>query len=536
MHDVAMVQERPTISEKQDGTGASLGLHRLLFNRSWKIWCTAFVAFFLMGGAWALAAPYDGTPDETAHVIRAAGVAKGQILRKPEDAAGGTGAVQRVGAGLVPHNNTCYHSDVTKTPACADSPGTGGDREIDAGTGAGRYNPLYYAAVGGPLALWPNWVGLLLARLISAAICAAFLASAVLSCVRWRRSPLLLAGLVVAVTPVVIHLSGGINPNSVEIAASISLFAALIPLLLSREDAAMSAWLRRAAIAAIVVAQLRTMGPEIIVGALLVMLVPPVRARIRQLWAHTATRWWGLGVVISMAAGVVWTQVADAAEIGHYASDVHYTLHQALAWELDSRLPWYLTSMADGLSYFDTNTPYVGLGWTLAFGALLLFAVACGTNPQRWRLVALSAGVIALPVVVDVTTVNSYGFPFQARYMLPLAVGLPLLAAFVIGQQKRLDAALNTSITRIFVVALLPLQWVALVQVMIRWQHGLGLGRPINPFTGSWLPPLGPVLPIASMTVALAVLGVLIWQLAGRRPSEDQSPLVSLDNGRGAHA
>ena len=531
MSDVAAVSERPANTENKavereaiSETNTQTQWDRLV-NQPWKIWLVSFIAFLLMGTAWAFASPYDGTPDETEHVIRAAGVAQGQILQKPEKVAGGTGARQRVGQGLVVHNNRCYHGDVTKTPKCAPPPGSGGDKVVNAATGAGRYNPIYYAAVGGPLALWPNWTGLILARLISAALCAAFLASALVSCVQWWRTPILLGGLLIAVTPLMIHLTGGVNPNAVEIAASISLFAAIIPLMLSRDNAATGAWIRRAAIAALLIAQLRSMGPEIVVGALLVMLVPPVRHRIRELWARKDVRWWGLSVAISIVLGLVWTQIARATDIGHYGGVIHYTLRQALSWELTNRLPWYLNSTADGFSYFDTSPPYIGMVWTMAFGVLFLVALTVGKPVHRWRLLALSLGLAAIPTIVDVATVNTFGFPFQARYILPLAVGLPLLSAFFIGISQKIDSAIQASLVRILLLALLPLQWLSLIHVMVRWQHGLALGRSVNPFTGEWLPPAGPVLPIAAMGLAVLTLGALVWKSAGANPLRQSAAL-----------
>ena len=176
------------------------------FGRAWPL---AFLVFFLMCASWVFASPYDGTPDEVRHIIRAAGVVQGQIFARPAAAAGvgNTGAYQTVPKGLVQGQapistyNYCYHWIPSRSAACAPVPGRGGKAPTTVITGAGRYNPVYYAAVGEPLVRWPDWTGILLARLTSAALCAAFLASAWLSCLGWRRSRLLIAGLLVAATP-----------------------------------------------------------------------------------------------------------------------------------------------------------------------------------------------------------------------------------------------------------------------------------------------------------------------------------------------
>jgi hypothetical protein len=193
-----------------------------------------FLGFFLVFGAWAVAAPYDAPPDEVQHVIRAYGVLSGQIAPAPTSVKwgvnnNGAGAYQRVPEGLY-HPARCWGFDPGKSAAC--QPPIGGGRLIDAPTSAGRYNPVYYAAVGLPLRIWPGWGGLVLSRLLSAALSAALLAWAFVTLIRWSRYGLMLAGLMAAATPMLAHLAGAVNPNGLEITAGIALFCGGIPLLL----------------------------------------------------------------------------------------------------------------------------------------------------------------------------------------------------------------------------------------------------------------------------------------------------------------
>src|SRR6185437_3889774 len=258
-----------------------------------RVWPLAFLVFFLIGAAWALITPYAGGPDEVRQIIRAAGVAEGQVFAKPVSypAMSYTGAYQTVPSGLVKGgypgylNTYCYHKNPAISAACTGVPGGSGEHvQHRYLTGNGRYNPLYYAVVGGPLVLWPNWGGILLARLITAALCAAFLASAWMSCREWSRSPMMVAGFLVAATPAYFSMAGVINPNSVEMAAGVSLAAALIPLLLDEDSPDVGRWLRRAAVAAIAIGQFRSLGPVLIGGLIVALLLPPARGRLRYLW------------------------------------------------------------------------------------------------------------------------------------------------------------------------------------------------------------------------------------------------------------
>jgi hypothetical protein len=129
-------------------------------------------------------------------------------------------------------------------------------------------------------------------------------------------------------------------------------------------------------------------------------------------------------------------------------------------------------------------------------------------------------------VVFELLTVNSFGFSFQGRYILPLAVGIPVLAAFIIGSSGRLSRFPQTAIIRAMILLLLPVQLLSLGYVMDRFQSGVGPGHALDPLLGSWHPVTGSVLPLAAMTAGLISLGVMAWREA-RLPDELRLPLFS---------
>ncbi|HEY0699522.1 MAG TPA: hypothetical protein VGD43_17125, partial [Micromonospora sp.] len=121
------------------GGGSAAGRPRIAVP---VLWVLSFLGFLLMIGAWSVAAPYDGTPDEREHVIRAAGVAGGEVAPEPAAAKKGSGAFQTVPRGLV--REQCWQFKPERPASCAVPPGS--DRTpVRAGTGAGRYHPVYYA-------------------------------------------------------------------------------------------------------------------------------------------------------------------------------------------------------------------------------------------------------------------------------------------------------------------------------------------------------------------------------------------------------
>ncbi len=512
-------------------------MRRAMPGRAVRPWLISFAAFFLIASAWALASPYDGTPDEMRHVIRAAGVVQGQIFQAPAVGRGDVlGAYQTVPRGLVPPRNDlspvsrdCYHGHPERSAACGPQPGPGGRTPVTVLTGAGRYNPLYYAAVGEPLVRWPDWTGVILARLISAALCAAFLASAWLSCAQWRQSPLMTGALFLAVTPAAFQLTGGVNPNAVEIAAGVCLAAAAIPLLLDEDSPNVRSLLRRASIAAIAIAQFRVMGPAFVVGWIALLLVPPVRARLRQLRPQASTWIWSAAVLVSCVIGAAWTVAFKVTQIGIYARP-DYTASQALRHAF-APLPRLVGQAIDGFSYYDTRPPEVILlAWLLPLVVLAMAALAWGTWTDRWRLGVLIVGVLAIPVVSDLTAPN---LPFQGRYVLPVAVGIPLLSAFTLGRTDVLPVAWQATGSRIVILFLLPFQLLSLVWVMDRWQSGIGAGHSLNPLRGTWHPVTGSTAPLLTMAAGLIMLGILGWHATRARrvqhvSSDDPPPPAAL--------
>jgi hypothetical protein len=465
----------------------------------------AFLSFFLMGAAWAAATPWDGAPDERAHIIRAAGVVSGQLAPEPTKAQNGTGGFQRVPATL--DRDTCYAFDPRRSAACQQTPAPNG-QFADLGTAAGRYQPTYYALVGLPLRLSPDYTGLLIARLIGVAVAAAFLAAAVRSIVAWSRRWFMVAGVLVATTPMAMHIIGSINPNGVEIAAAIAMWAALIPLVHS-EGPVDRRLLALFTISAAAVASIRPSGPGYVVIAVAVVLATAGGTRLlrlfrdRMVWLATAA----LGVV-GIGSGI-WILAMKANELGAITSTLgELTTGEALQVVLVDRMGFYFESMVGYFAFLDVRMPgtYYAL-WYAVTGFLGITALVFGRRADRWRLTLVVLAAFVLPVVGDVVSANTLGMIMQGRYVLPAAAGAALLAGHIISERGGFRPGTTRSMLGWIAAIVIPLHLIGLGWTMIRYQQGLG-GQPVvqslNPFAGEWLPSIGPF-----GVAALAVAGVV---------------------------
>ncbi|MFD0757675.1 DUF2142 domain-containing protein [Arthrobacter ulcerisalmonis] len=201
-----------------------------------RILFASWLIFGLLGSIWALASPIMSIPDEPAHAIKAAAVARGQISGTDSGVQGERLTVTVPGYIEALNGQTCYASRTDLTAACA-PPLDANDRgATSAQTSAGNYNPLYYGLVGlasrgisGDAAVYGM-------RLLSVWMSAFFLAAMISSASSLRRHVLPVAAAAVAVTPNVLFLSAGINPNALEIATAGSLFIGLCAVMEKSRD------------------------------------------------------------------------------------------------------------------------------------------------------------------------------------------------------------------------------------------------------------------------------------------------------------
>ncbi|HLL68687.1 MAG TPA: DUF2142 domain-containing protein [Micromonosporaceae bacterium] len=485
-------------------------------------WALAFSAFFLVIGGWAVAAPFVASADETDHIYRAVGVVSGEVAPTPAAAARGSGAYQTVPAGLVPDAATphCWITSVQSSAACARPPD--GDRTpVRVGSGAGRYNPVYYAAVGLPLRWWPDWGGVLLARLISAAMAAALLAGAAVAVLRHSRHGLMMAGLLTATTPMTMHFAGAVNPNGTEIAAGVALFAGAVPLLLHRDRERSTGLLVLVTVSAVLLAVLRPTGLVYLAAAAAALLLPPGAGYARALLRRQAAWWCMLAVVASAIAAVVWIVRMKSTYLGDaFVPQRTYTASEA-TYQVAAQWREYLDQMVGVFGWLDIRLPAPAYAaWQGIAATLLVLALVVGGRTDRWRLAVVTLGGVVFPSAMQAYHLNTTGFVTQGRYMLPMLVGVPLLAAFVI-EERVLDRGRCRALTRLVAGVLLTVQWFALIFCMARWQRGLpegfGLGW-LNPLSGDWHPIVGSVVPVASVTCGLALLGWLAWRTPASAP------------------
>lgn len=489
-----------------------------------------FAGFFLLFAAWAVATPYDGTPDEMRHILHAYGVAAGNISPTPAQEGKYPGAYHDVPQSLLREN--CFAFRPNQDASCAQRPG-GDDSTVRVLTPAGRYHPAYYLTVGWPLVVSPDMAGVLAARLLSAALVAALLAWATMVALTLRHR-LAFGGILVAITPITAHLAGAINPNGVEIAAGVAMVVGLIAVLLEPDAAGRrpAAWWL-AGVGGAVLLTVRSGGPlwfAVIVSVLLLGLaVPTYRALLRS------RRFWLLAGSLAVVglASVGWTLWKRAAEITpNGTSGRHLTLIDAMKIEVFERWRRYIQEFVGVLAWLDTPLPIlVNLAWYFSVGTLVLLALAMGRPADRWRVAGLATLGMLVPSLLEAINVNEYAFIGQGRYFLPLLVGVPILAAYTVAGAGLVEPM--RKLIRLFVLLLVPAHLAALGYLMVRYQSGLPTGwdgvLTLNVLDGKWEPAVGSATPVLLALVGGAVLVAYHWRLTAAEPAPVAGPAAGAE-------
>ena len=487
-----------------------------------RVWLTSFVLVTSLSAVWALSQPVFAGPDEPAQVVRAHAIDHGDItgsnpsarvpraLRRVEHSARVVRAPEIYRSIIIP----CFTRQRDLLAPCLRF--SGSHRDVDVVNYEALQPPAYYAAVG--VASWlfrPGTGTVYLMRLVSALLTGALIATAVTALRRSVSPRVLGAGVVVAVTPMVLFLGGVVNPGGAEIAAALAFWVCGL-VLTSRATERVENWLvTGAGIAGCVLALSRPLGPLWIALIALTILGVADRAALRSVAQSRRARLWAALIVTSMVVQVAWDLVAgprDATLVGRTASELS-TLGQ-VSDSFGATFGWY-RQMIGSFGWNETLAPTLAwVPWTAALGFLFFAALAWVTRRHAVILLALLAAVIAVPIVVELTPYHADGALWLGSYTLPLAVGVPILAAFMLASTERgRELLASRFVLAIGVVAGVG-QFLAFADNLRRYT--VGATRDLLFWLhAEWLPPLPPVL----LTVGYAALtGAFLAWVLGRDP------------------
>lgn len=488
-----------------------------------------FLLLSLFSTLWSLASPLMSYPDEPAHTVKAAAVARGQFL--------GTSG-QNQGEQLlvvVPKyiadtgSLTCFAFKVNVTADCSPGLDAAERQPTPGGTSAGNYNPLYYLVAGLPSRILSGEPAIYAMRILSGLLCSLFLAATLFATTQFanRRWPVVAAG--IAITPMVLYLSGAINPNALEIVTTSAVFVNLCLVLENARDLSRFRFnIIVVGVSAAVLANTRALSLLwLALAVIAALLMVPLRDLLLLLKDKLVLAMTGL-IALATACGLLWLKTSNtlASLLGTPSTT---TPEQAFGTMLDRTFEIAASYVAQ-LGWLDTNGPTgVFYWWACLTGALMVAAVSIKQWRPRLGFIVLFAATIAIPPILQAQVVSELGYIWQGRYLLPVVVPMLLAAGLALRFHPFPDSLFATRIAK-WAIGITAAAHTAVFANALR-RYGVGIFTEANwgDMFGAakWEPPLG-WLPLTLAYLAVTSLaGVLLYRQLSPRQARLEEPLKS---------
>lgn len=459
----------------------------------WPVFLVAFLAIFGMGAIWAFATPHMGVPDEPAHVIRAAAVVRGDFVPRQSTADPYMSDVDVPEWAAESHALTCFAFDPNIPASCQPEPEDDGSITV-ARTSAGINSPLYYGIIGLPSLILDGAPAFYAMRLVNVGLTAALLAAAFMGLSQLPRSRWSFLALAAGITPMVLFLSGAINPNSIEFSSAAALFATMLTVTRTPSPGRLL-WERGAVIVASAALLVNTRSISLLWLAIIVLLafVAAEREMLLALIRRPST-WVTLAfsAVASVLALLWFTRpqpeiVPEDVPVypligGNFVLGAQVMLDRTLE---------FASGWVGLFGWIDTPAPSISIViWCTAIVGLTVAAVLFGTGATRLVTVLLVVAAIGIPIIVQGILLADYGIIWQGRYMIAIYLCLMVSVGVTLDQARiGLSAAISRRLILLVLVGIATGHVVTFLWVLRRYVVGGGTWTQmlLHP---AWQPPL----------------------------------------------
>lgn len=484
----------------------------------------SWLIFGFLGSIWAFASPIMSVPDEPAHAIKAAAVARGQFSGTVSGVQGERLTVTVPGYIAALDGQICYAHKPYVTADCAPPLDENDRGPTSAQTSAGNYNPVYYGIVGLASRGVSGETSVYAMRLVSTWISAFFLAAMVSSASSLRRFVLPVAAAAIAVTPNVLFLSASINPNALEIATTGSLFIGLCAVLEKSRDlgaAGFQLWL-----VGLSGALLACTRPISLLWLAIAVIAAVLAYGLPALWRVLAFRGTRLplALIVASSAFALWW-LLSAKSLDSLLGGTPIPADVAAVTMLDQTFG-YVQHYVGVLGWLDTPPPpAVIFTWVLGIGLVLFAGMTSRPVRGRWSVALPALVVLVAPVALQASVSERLGWIWQGRYILAIVVVLILACGVAARFQSVQWSPKKNSAVR-WALVLVALAHVYLfLEGLRRYTIGTTDGR-VNwteMFQPAWQPPLTWQVLTLLYLAGLAVAGISLFRLL-RSPHDHQQP------------
>ncbi|HUY86122.1 MAG TPA: DUF2142 domain-containing protein, partial [Acidimicrobiales bacterium] len=292
-----------------------------------------------------------------------------------------------------------------------------------------------------------------------------------------QRNNYLSLGVTIAMTPVVLFNGSIINPNGLEATGAIALWSCLAAMFCNSPGSEQSLLIPLGTVSACITASMRGLSPFWVVVICLIAAIYAGKESISRIFQHRLSKICLATIFAALSLASIWIIWAGSLDLAGYpCGNKCPSLPRAISisagktWtdlhQLVNVFGWI--NLSTNKLTTDTTAPQATyLIWCAVMIGVLL-AVAYATLPhrkfsilrndtsnvfrsskpssrtipiesdtrqrnfQKSRGIALGIlvlAVIVMPVILEVSQSRNIGFIWQGRYILPIAVGIPILAS-----------------------------------------------------------------------------------------------------------
>ncbi|SDZ41396.1 DUF2142 domain-containing protein [Herbiconiux ginsengi] len=365
----------------------------------------------------ALLVPLGSGPDESAHYLYSAAVARGQS---------GTLDVEVPAAIANIRQLTCLAYQPDLTAACQHLY-SGAAAVVGEQSHVGLYNPVFYIWTGLGSLISPNEAGLYFARLLAAVVTAVLTGWGLSYLLRTSRNSWPLVGTLLVFTPMVTYVSAVLNPSSWEIASTLGFTVAAYAVIVRQPVA--TRWNEAHSLLVVAGSVLlisRGLSPFIAVLIVVALAILAGLSRIRGLLVQRATWIWVCVLAVVGIAAIAWILLHGTNYIG---VDPPASLGEGI-----HDIPVYYEGV-----WSQVQQVFGLIGWlelmppnalVLAWVALLIGVVAISYSFSAVRqqiVIGLGAlTVLLLPGIL--AGIQWGGVGWQGRYTIPFILATVVIA------------------------------------------------------------------------------------------------------------
>jgi hypothetical protein len=419
----------PVMEEASAGLDDDVARRRA---RRVAVW--AGLGFALLQLAWMLLMPPATGIDELDHVYRANSVASGHWGpgRETLPRTMGRGQLIPVRSDLVDASApSCARLTYTAPFNCRPYRQLSGDM-VEVASGAGAYNPTFYAVVGTLARPLTGNAAIYGMRVVAGLLCTVAFALATFLTVRWSRTRWPLAALLLAALPTTVYSTIVVAPNGLHIMSGLLVWSAVAALLRGAPTSRFPAY-AALVLGAAVLANTHTLG--LLWVGLIGMTVAAfvgLRTSVAIIRPRTGAEW---GALLVSAAALVfalwWLWYGHPNTTGESPGEVPGSRWGNIALGVPL---WLFQAIA---AFPLRNEPAPILCYAVAFVVLVSMSVATirslrGQRALARALLLLVVLSVAVPVALTYQSYETLGLAWQGRYGMPYTVGFFVLAAMAL--------------------------------------------------------------------------------------------------------